>query len=161
MSNLQESLNPNKEDIKEQLFGLVKLHLQTREQTILNAIQRVEGSLKNETKSSAGDKHETGRAMLQLEREKLGLQLNNVQLDLTLLGRISLHEATNSVKMGSVVFTSQLNYFLSVGIGELTIDGDKFYSISPNSPIGQQLVSRKVGDEIVFRNHKIKILKII
>ena len=32
-------------------------------------------ALESESKSSAGDKHETGRAMVQLEREKLGEQI--------------------------------------------------------------------------------------
>ena len=36
-------------------------------------------ALASESKNSAGDKHETGRAMLQLEREKLGEQIKKTE----------------------------------------------------------------------------------
>ena len=36
-------------------------------------------ALESESKSSAGDKHETGRAMIQLEREKLGEQIKKAE----------------------------------------------------------------------------------
>ena len=43
---------------------------------IIAALKDAQEGANNETKSSAGDKHETGRAMAQLETEKLNTQLN-------------------------------------------------------------------------------------
>lgn len=155
-------MNPIDTKIKQQLLDQLRGQLESRKQTILDAIDRVEDGLKSETKSSAGDKHETGRAMLQLEREKLGNQLNLVQIDEKTLARIELVFAQPSVvKVGSLVKTSQLNYFISVGAGKLLINDETIYAISLNSPIGQLLISRQKGDEINFRDQKIKILNVI
>ena len=56
--------------IKQELYKLCLEYVENRFQTIQNTIKEIQESLGSETKSSAGDKHETGRAMLQLEREK-------------------------------------------------------------------------------------------
>ena len=57
--------------------------------TQINFIQTQLGELKeantNETKSTAGDKHETGRAMVHLEQEKLYSQLGQFQKQFSLL----------------------------------------------------------------------------
>ena len=47
--------------------------------TIEHTMQSNQEALDSESKSSAGDKHETGRAMLQLEMEKAGQQLQEVE----------------------------------------------------------------------------------
>ena len=61
-------------NIKQQLYNLCLEFVDSRYQTIQNTINEIQVSLTSETKSSAGDKHETGRAMLQLEMEKAGQQ---------------------------------------------------------------------------------------
>jgi len=65
-------------EIKQQLFNKCLDAIDSRFQTIQNTISEIQESLTSETKSSAGDKHETGRAMLQLEREKAGNQLSEI-----------------------------------------------------------------------------------
>ena len=65
--------------IKEVLYASCIDFIEDRLETIQRTINDIQGSLTSETKSSAGDKHETGRAMLQLEREKSGVQLNEIQ----------------------------------------------------------------------------------
>ena len=61
--------------LKESLFQQCEDFVNTRLQTIQIIISSHQKALSSETKSSAGDKHETGRAMLQLEMEKAGQQL--------------------------------------------------------------------------------------
>ena len=63
-------------DIKEQLYEFCRAYIDGRTIRINESIKSIQESLSSETKSSAGDKHETGRAMLQLEREKLGPTIN-------------------------------------------------------------------------------------
>ena len=65
--------------IKENLYLQCVDFVENRFQTIQKTIDEIQESLTSETKSSAGDKHETGRAMLQLEREKAGNQLAEIQ----------------------------------------------------------------------------------
>lgn len=66
-------------NIKQELSNQCLEFVENRFQTIQNTINEIQESLLSETKSSAGDKHETGRAMLQLEREKSGNQLAEIQ----------------------------------------------------------------------------------
>ncbi len=62
-----------------QLVNGLREFVQNKFETIEQTIQSNKNALNSETKSSAGDKHETGRAMLQLEMEKAGQQLKEVQ----------------------------------------------------------------------------------
>lgn len=110
-------------------------------------------ALASESKSSAGDKHETGRAMLQLEREKLGEQLKETERKLKLLLPLENHVSTKTITIGSVVKTDQLSYYIAVSIPALEVDKTTYYCISAQSPIGKLLLGKKVGETISF-NHK-------
>ena len=111
-------------------------------------------ALASESKSSAGDKHETGRAMLQLEREKLGEQLKETERKLKLLLPLENHLSTKTITVGSVVKTDQLSYYIAVSTPALEIDKTTYYCISSKSPIGKLLLGKKVGEAISF-NHRI------
>ena len=66
--------------IKEKLFFHCKNYLQKRKNLLEQRKNELQLALTSENKSSAGDKHETGRAMIQIEREKLGNQLLALEL---------------------------------------------------------------------------------
>ncbi len=68
-------------------------------------IKELEDALTSETKSSAGDKHETGRAMIQLEREKLGQQLAELEKTQQLLSKVPRDRDTRTVGLGNLVIT--------------------------------------------------------
>ncbi|WP_418512591.1 3-oxoacyl-ACP synthase [Corallibacter sp.] len=129
--------------------------------TILNVIKGIQEALLSETKSSAGDKHETGRAMLQLEREKAGNQLANTENLKHVLYKIDASSHSKIIGLGSVVFTSQNHYFIAISIGKLTTETNNFYAISPTTPIGKLLMGKTEGDIIVFNNQKIKIDQVL
>ena len=148
-------------NIKEQLYNKCQEFVTKKLQTIEKTIQSNKNALNSETKSSAGDKHETGRAMLQLEMEKAGQQLKVVSEMQQQLDRIDFETGSNLVSLGSVVFTSQMNYFISVSAGQIKMDNKSFFAISLNSPIGELLIGKKEGDIIVFRDQKIKIKEIL
>lgn len=148
-------------EIKKHLFHECMKYVESRLYTVQKVIEEVQESLLSETKSTAGDKHETGRAMLQLEREKAGNQLAEIQKLQETLAKIDISKSHEKIGLGSVVFTSNANYFIAISAGELTFKDQKFYAISQQSPIGQMLVSKQVGDRIDFRNQKFKIEQII
>ncbi|MEM6515190.1 MAG: GreA/GreB family elongation factor [Bacteroidota bacterium] len=128
--------------------------VETRLQSIQKQIKDIHESLNSETKSSAGDKHETGRAMIQLEREKLGERLAEIEKNQIILTKINSSQSAKSVGLGSLVFTNKANYFISVSLGEIEVNGTKFYAISSASPIGQALLGKKVNDNVEFRGQK-------
>ena len=147
--------------IKERLYRKCEAFIDKRLLTVQNAINEIQKALQSETKSSAGDKHETGRAMLQLEREKAGLQLAEIQKTKEFLFRIDAKKTSDIVCLGSIVYTSQVNYYLAISAGEIEDDHKKYYAISPSTPIGKILLSKHVGDQIEFRGQKNDIVKII
>ena len=135
--------------------------LNSRLAVIQKTISDIQNSLESETKSTAGDKHETGRAMLQIEREKAGRQLAEIQKQYELLNRIDPEMEFNTVALGSVVFTSKSHYFLGVSVGELKVGPDTFYAISMATPIAKLLVSKSIGDTVIFRGQQMTITKIL
>lgn len=147
--------------LKEQLFLKCKDFISHRKGVINDVISEIEISLQSETKSSAGDKHETGRAMLQLEREKAGVQLSQICKIEEALSKIDTTKESENVSLGSIVYTTKSNYFIAISAGELQIDNERFYAVSPNTPIGKLLFGKTIRDEIVFNNTRINILKIV
>ncbi|TBN03955.1 3-oxoacyl-ACP synthase [Hyunsoonleella flava] len=146
--------------VKQDLYNQCFEFIENRLQTIQTTIQDIQKSLLSETKSSAGDKHETGRAMLQLEREKAGKQLSEIQKVKASLSKINIEKTSNTVGLGSIVYTSKLNYFIAISAGEIELGNVKFYAISPSTPIAKLLLSKKVGDQITFRSLTFAVLKI-
>ena len=146
--------------IKAQLYNQCVQFVENRLQTIKKTISEIQESLTSETKSSAGDKHETGRAMLQLEREKAGNQLSEIQKVKETLYKINIDNTSETISLGSVVYTSKSNYFIAISTGELKINNELFYAISPSTPIGQLLIGKQVNDDVQFRNQEFKIEKL-
>ena len=141
--------------IKKELYKACQVFVTKKHQTIKNTIASNKKALLSETKSSAGDKHETGRAMLQLEMEKAGQQLVEVQILKETLAKIDVNKPSNLVCLGSVVYTSKANYFIAISTGKITIDNTDYYAISPNSPIGKEMLGKKKGDTIQFNQTEI------
>lgn len=147
--------------IKEELYNLCVTSVDNRLKAIQTTINEIQESLSSETKSSAGDKHETGRAMLQIEREKAGQQLAEIQKLNQLLSKIDVSIETKSIGLGSLVFTTQANYFITISAGEIKAQNKFFYAISPQTPIAQILLGKTKGDHIMFRNQSFEIIKVI
>ncbi|XLS29109.1 3-oxoacyl-ACP synthase [Flavobacteriaceae bacterium M23B6Z8] len=146
--------------IKKFLWDACASALMERKESISQTLEDIVQSLMSETKSSAGDKHETGRAMLQLEREKTGRQLAEIEREQQLLSKISSETLNSLVRPGSLVITSQANYYISISAGKLEKDGIIYYAVSPLAPIAQVLTGNKVGGEIVFQGKTIQILEV-
>ena len=147
--------------LKQDLYTLCLLFVENRFSIIQKTINEIQESLTSETKSSAGDKHETGRAMLQLEREKAGNQLAEIQKIKEQLSKINILNTSKYIGLGSIVYTNQSNYFIAVSASELKVENQLFYAISPNTPIGKLLMGKTVGDVVIFKEQKIKITNVL
>ena len=151
----------DKNGLKSGLLNLCQVNIDERLDSLKSIINDLQQSLQSETKSSAGDKHETGRAMVQLEREKAGQQLAEIQKTQQILAKINPEVKSDTIGLGSVVFTTGSNYFIGISAGELTIDNQTFYAISPSTPIGVLLLGKKVGDTINFRTNTFVVTDIV
>ncbi len=148
----------SKHKIKEALLHKCQEYVAQRLQRIQGTIHDIQESLSSETKSTAGDKHETGRAMLQLEREKAGAQLAQVQKLQQIVTKIDITNSTH-IRLGSLVVTSQGQYFLSISIGKVEIEQQSYFVLAANSPIGKLLLGKTTGDSFNFNGNKVLILK--
>ncbi len=142
---------------KVKLFQACNKYLQKRAKTVENTIRSHQNALQSETKSSAGDKHETGRAMLQLEMEKASQQLADIRQMRETLAKVKIATDSEIAHLGSLVYTNKGNYFLSISAGQLQIDQEPYFAISVSSPIGKLLLGKRKNDLLVFHGNSITI----
>ncbi|NOR28878.1 MAG: 3-oxoacyl-ACP synthase [Lutibacter sp.] len=142
-------------EIKIKLYKACLLFVEEKHNTVTSIIESNKKSLFSETKSSAGDKHETGRAMLQLEMEKASQQLASIIEMKEVLAKIETQKTSKIICLGSLIKTTKVNYYLAISVGEITINSVNFYAVSTNSPIGKQLLGKSIGAVIPFNEAKI------
>jgi transcription elongation GreA/GreB family factor len=102
----------------------------------------------NETKSTAGDKHETALAMLQIEQANKRTQLQEALEQKALLEKIA--NVTNITKIvhGSLIKTNKGFFYMSVALGKAVVDDVAVIAISPQSPLGAKLMGLCVYDKV-------------
>lgn len=141
--------------IKQKIYNLLQSQIQERITLAKQQMDSHKESLQSDTKSTAGDKHETGRAMIQMEYEGSVKQWNTANELQIALNRIDPKITNNSeIGLGSLVNTNQGNYYLAASLGKVTVDKEDYFAISFASPIGKMLRGKKVGDEFNFMNKK-------
>jgi hypothetical protein len=145
-------------NLKQQLIEVCENYVEARISRALAGIKDLDEALKMESKSSAGDKYETGRAMIHLEVDKLLLQLEQYKGLKKTLALAGHNRNSGIIGFGSVVKTSAANYFLSIPAGEILLENEKFYAIGINSPIAQALLGKKEKENFIFNGNTNKIL---
>ncbi len=148
------------EKVKEELYLNCKNILENKLITVNQIMNSNKNALQSETKSSAGDKHETGRAMLQLEMEKASQQYDVIHKMQSVLQQILSVKKTDLISLGSLVYTNFQNYYLSISVGEVVVTGQSYYCISTLSPIGKILIGKKEEDILDFNGKTITILRV-
>lgn len=134
--------------LKQNIFEACAQLLDQKIDALNHSLQQVTESADNETKSTAGDKYETARAMMQMEQEKLGRQLKEILEQRSQLQKIDISLTHLTVAKGSLVLTDKGYLFISVGIGKVQADGETVIAISPLSPLGKKLIGLKPDDRI-------------
>ena len=147
--------------IKDELRKFCESFAEERIYRINNSIKGLNDSLNSETKSSAGDKHETGRAMIQLEREKLGHQLYEAEKMRQVLAGINSPDNSKIVGQGSLVITTDSAYYISISAGVFKRGSSQIYCVSAASPIGKILLGKSLGQCFEFNQKTICVEKIL
>ena len=133
------------------------------EQRINNAQTALDSATEagnSEGKSSAGDKHETGRAMAQIDQENARKQLHEAHELKKALQKIN--PELNSVKAvaGSIVITDKNIFFISIAVGKIELNATTVFVLSPASPIGQKLLGLTAGEQMEFNGQIYKIKEV-
>ena len=114
----------------------------------------------DDSKSSAGDKHETSIAMVQLEQEKLSTQMNEFLKQQRTLIAINPNTKHQKIMQGSLVETKQAWYYFSIGIGLISIENTSVFAINPDSPLGRLLLKKKAGESVTFNGMVTEIIAV-
>lgn len=125
-----------------------------------NEIESVQASANEETKSSAGDKYETGRAMAQLEVEKNSTQLAAANKMKQALNAFSPETHSITAIPGSLVHTNQGWFYISISVGKITIEGKPYTCLSLASPLGSKMSGQSKGDSFHFNRLDYSIIEV-
>ena len=118
-------------------------------EAIRQELDQLQESAESETKSSMGDKYETAREMVQLERNKLGMQLDQLTNQVAVLKSIPLTSTINRVALGAFVQTDRGDFLLSTGVGKVDVSTSMIL-LSPGAPLGQAMLGLGKGDQFTF-----------
>ena len=127
---------------------------------IKNQMHELVLEAQNDSKSTAGDKHETGRAMMQLAQEQLGKQLQEAEFKRNQLTRIDATSIHTKIIEGSLISTNENTLFLAAPLGKIQFKGVEVFVISTLSPLGKLLMGKKAGESISFNQRLIQIASI-
>lgn len=132
--------------LKEELYKQCLQYVQNRMDAAQQGIDEAQQAAQDDTKSSAGDKYETSREMMQQETNRNMAQLNEANKLKVALNAISPTAVHTTIDIGSVVKTNNGNFYLAISAGTLVVNAESYFAISPASPIGLKLKGLKVSD---------------
>jgi hypothetical protein len=123
----------------------------------ISLLQKVLADLKesgaNETKSTAGDKHETALAMLQIEQANIRGQLAEALTQKAALEKISPLVIAETIANGSLIKTDKGYLFMCIALGKAVIEGITVTTLSSQSPLGVKMMGLRVGDSAEINNN--------
>lgn len=143
---------------KTEILNILNQKISEKIQNLENFIAETRAS-NNDTKSSMGDKYETGREMLQQEINNLQFQLNEAKNQQVLLSKIPM-ELSETVEKGALVETEKGLFFISISAGEIQFENKKAFCISPESPLAKVMLGKKSGESFSLNQTSQRIKKI-
>ncbi|MDW7693472.1 3-oxoacyl-ACP synthase [Flammeovirgaceae bacterium SG7u.111] len=148
-------------ELKKQAHAACLEMVNERVDTAKSAMDAAQAAANEDTKSSAGDKYETGRAMMMLEKEKNAAQLEEAAKLKKVLIQLNPEKICTQISPGSLFQTTTGFFYLAVGLGKIETESLSFFAISPASPIAQQLRGLKVGESTSFNGNTFKIIQVL
>lgn len=135
---------------KEKLLEIIKNKISEKIRKFEDLIAETRAS-NNDTKSSMGDKYETGREMLQQEINNLQRQLNESLNQQTILQKMT-SEPSSKVQNGALVKTNKGLFYISASIGEIVSENQKIMTVSAESPLVKAMTGLNKGQNFSINN---------
>ena len=143
---------------KSALHALCHVFIEQRIAAARTAMQAAQESSSSETKSSAGDKYETGREMANAERDRNAAHMQQAQQLQAELARISPDASCDTVRPGALVHTSLGVFYISISAGKL--EGHDVFAVSAAAPVAVALKGLRAGQEAVFNGKAVRVLAV-
>ncbi|TZF99600.1 hypothetical protein FW781_06640 (plasmid) [Chryseobacterium panacisoli] len=135
---------------KQEIINIIKAKAAGKIQYFENLIAETRAS-NNDTKSSMGDKYETGREMLQQEINNLQRQLNEVLNQQAVLQKIT-SDPSEKVQNGALVKTNKGLFYISASMGEIVFENQKIMTVSAESPLVKVMYGKKTGESFTVNS---------
>ena len=129
-------------------------------ESLRTAMNNAQDLANAETKSSAGDKYETSRAMGHLEKDMYARQLAETGKEMASLLSIECNLIYTTIAPGSLVRCESISYFILAGIGKIDFNEELIYVISPNAPVAKSLLGKKKDNIVSINNNMLKIKEV-
>ena len=146
--------------IKSLIIKEINKTIDAKTNSVQEMLKETIDSRDSDTKSSAGDKHETSRAKIQIEIDQLTKQLDLLNRQKLHLNSIDFSKNNEKATIGSLVKTNNGTYLISIGFGKVIIENEVFYAISSASPIGRLFNNKLKGDKFIFRTINYEVVDI-
>lgn len=134
--------------MKTELISICKKLVDDRITVLRDQLRDLVEGASNDSKSTAGDKHETARAMMQIEQEKLANQLNLTLAQEQSMQRVQDVNSSESIVNGSLVETNQGWIYISVPLGRVEVKNTIVMCLSAQSPLGMKLIGKTIGEKV-------------
>jgi hypothetical protein len=136
----------NLTELKQKIYAHYLYQVNSKVQMLQQVLAELKESGANETKSTAGDKHETALAMLQIEQENKRAQLRELLNQRSILEKIDPAVVASRVVNGSLIQTNRGWFFMSIAGGKTVIDEISIIALSASSPLGQKMMGLEIND---------------
>ncbi|MEJ6978889.1 3-oxoacyl-ACP synthase [Pedobacter sp. P351] len=147
-------------DLKQELLKKCFEYAEDRIKSSEKAISSAKEASQDDTKSSAGDKYETTREMMQQEISRNESQLYEARKLKHALMQVQVEKQSDRIQNGSLIFTTNGNFFISVSAGQFKLENQTFFAISSASPVGKLLMGLRKGERFSFNAKEFEILEI-
>jgi hypothetical protein len=127
-------------------------YAQNRISTAQQAMESAQQSANEEGKSSAGDKYETGRAMMQIERDQAAQQLAEALKLKNSLTAISATQPATAASPGSMIVCDAVNFYIAISAGTCIVHEREVICLAPTAPVAKLLLGLKKGDVFTFNS---------
>ncbi|WP_114751410.1 hypothetical protein [Pleomorphovibrio marinus] len=144
--------HPNKDEIKDRLLQLLAAQLKELEMELLE----LKASKATDTKSSAGDKFETGRETMGQTQQMLETQKGNLKGMSQDLEKIPV-SPSETISAGALLQLSIGWIWVGIPYGKVKIGDWEVQAVSSNAPIVKTLRDKKIGEEISLANKVIRL----
>ncbi|HEX9980432.1 MAG TPA: hypothetical protein VGB50_07690 [Flavobacterium sp.] len=131
--------------LKQQIHERYLQTVQDKIDAFRDMIAAMSEDSRNDAKGSAGDKHETALSMMHIEQEKLTRKLQEFVDQKAVLERIDPSASSSKAIQGSLVIANGIYLYLSAALPKITIDGKNIIALSPQSPLGMNLLGQEAG----------------
>ena len=147
--------------LKQKILSHYQILLQDKIDIYQDLILSLTEDAQNDAKSSAGDKHETTLSKLHIEQEKIANKLKEALEQQVILSKLDITQVSNNVVLGSLVITNHLTVFVCTALPKTTYDNQTIFAISPQSPLGIQMMHKTIQAEFLVNQVNYKILEIL